>query len=44
MPVGDVAPLVGVASATASQLLTAMEEKGRLERAMLPGDRRAPTG
>ncbi len=40
MPVSDVAPLLDVAPATASQLLTAVEERGWLERAIVAGDRR----
>ena len=38
--VSEVAAMLGTAPATTSQLLTAMEQKGWLERAMLPEDRR----
>ena len=40
LQVSEVAALLGIAAATTSQLLTAMEEKGWLQRGILPQDRR----
>ncbi len=40
LQVSEVSAMLGTAPATTSQLLTAMEQKGWLERAMLPEDRR----
>ena len=40
LPVSEVAELLDVAGATASQLLTVMEGRGWLRRAMVPEDRR----
>lgn len=40
LQVSEVASLLGIAPATTSQLLTAMEEKGWLQRSILPQDRR----
>lgn len=40
LQVSEIAALLGVAAATTSQMLSAMEEKGWLQRGMLPQDRR----
>ena len=40
MPVADVAELLEISAPSTSQLLSAMEEKGWLERRILPEDRR----